>query len=83
VFRILVNKAKSCGAREHRTLSWTVAFAGGSGTMADLDSFRGDDDGGPVGRCVPRRRPETPEGELLAREVRKVISDAVERLPAR
>lgn len=78
VFRILVNKAKSCGVREHRTMPWTVAFAGGSAGLLDTC------DQWPDGwRMVPQRRPVTPESELLSREVRRLLAEAVGRLPAR
>lgn len=87
VFRILVNKARTRGAYENRTLPWTAAF-GARGT-AGHPAPRGADRHGTGGqwpdgwRTVPPRPPVTPEGALLAGEVRALVAESMARLPER
>lgn len=79
VFRILVNKARTRGAHENRTLPWTAAFGPGpaSGRAPPGDQW-------PDGwRTVPPRTPVTPEGAVLAGEARALVAAAVARLPDR
>lgn len=86
VFRILVNKAKTCGVRESRTVPWTAAFPGGlTGPLADVGRAAGRPGAELSGfRCrVPAAGPATPEGEALSGEVRRVIRAALDRLPPR
>ncbi len=85
VFHILLNKARTCGARENRTLPWTAAF--GPGPVPGRAASPEPDGHGPGGRwsrrTVPPNPPVTPEDALLAGEVRALIAETVARLSAR
>lgn len=84
VYQILVNTARKRGVRERRTVP--VSFlptADDTGPTVDPTRFQ-DRDGEYPGhwRAFPARWP-SPETALLAGELTKVISDALDGLPAR
>ena len=84
LFRILVNRAKTRGVREHRS----VPFASLGGGDA------GDDEGGPAvdptrfaadGGWVspPRRWEDDPDAALRSKEARRIVEEAIAELPER
>lgn len=86
VFRILVNIAKTRGVKEQRVLPFSSAFPepGESGPAVDQSSFHGP--GGPAAgawteQAAPRRW--QPENALLVKEIRQLLTGALERLPDR
>ena len=82
VYRILVNIARKCGAREQRTVPWASLVEDGEPTV-DPGRFRGAHDQYPGGwLAFPERWPTT-ESEALAHEVRAGVAAAIERLPVR
>ncbi|GGO84290.1 RNA polymerase sigma factor [Wenjunlia tyrosinilytica] len=88
VFRILLNKAKSCGVREHRTVPTAALDGQGGGPVPDPRRLRrsggGREDPWPEPWAVlPLPWPTTPEGELLAAEARRVLAAELGRLPPR
>lgn len=85
VYRILVNTARKRGAREGRTVPWGSLGLGveDRGPTVDPRRFRGADDLHPGHwRSIPREW-GSPEGEVLASEVRTRLRDAVDALPVR
>jgi RNA polymerase sigma-70 factor (ECF subfamily) len=77
VFRILVNRAKTRGVRERRTVPWNDAFPQ-SGPTVHPARFQGYDGEYPGHwRQFPA---EWPESATLAGELRKVIGAALDRL---
>ncbi|MFF5205615.1 RNA polymerase sigma factor [Streptosporangium sp. NPDC000396] len=82
VYRILVNTAKKRGMRENRTIPWSSAFEQESPTV-DPARFQDADDPCPGHwKNFPAAWP-TPEGEVLASEVRGLIAAALAELPPR
>ena len=82
IFRILLNKAATRGAREARSVPWG-GFEDDRGPTVDHGRFRGSDDEYPGHwRSFPRQWPD-PEGEAVRAEVSSVVAAAVEALPAR
>ncbi|MFC7646150.1 RNA polymerase sigma factor [Streptosporangium lutulentum] len=76
VYRILVNTARKRGVRENRTVPWSSAFEQEKPTI-DRSSFQGADDPFPGHwKYFPLAWP-TPEGEVLAAEVRGRIAVAL------
>lgn len=83
VYRILVNAARKRGMRENRTVPWSSAFAGREKPPADGSRLQGADDPLPgFWKDIPALWP-TPEGEVLAAEVRRQITTALAELPPR
>ena len=83
VFRILLNKATTRGAREARTVPWSTLEGDDGGPTVDPTRFRGPDDQYPGGwRSFPRQWP-SPEGEAVRAEVSSVVAEAVRSLPSR
>jgi RNA polymerase sigma-70 factor (ECF subfamily) len=86
VFSILVNRAKTRGERESRTVpfSATAAAAAADGPSVDADCFL--DAGHPrwPGHWAqpPRRWEDLPEEHLLGRETHALIEHSIEGLPA-
>src|SRR3954447_3635158 len=85
VYRILVNKAKTRGARDHRVVpfaSLESPTSGAAGRPAvDPTRFQGADERFPGGwREFPE---EWPENALLAQEVGDVVREALRTLPVR
>jgi RNA polymerase sigma-70 factor (ECF subfamily) len=80
VYRILVNQAKTKGARERRTVPF-ASLSDEEGPSVDPSRFQGAGDPHPGGW---RRFPDAwPEQSLLAREVHQVVARALEALPPR
>jgi RNA polymerase sigma-70 factor (ECF subfamily) len=80
VYRILLNQAKSRGARERRTVPF-ASLTDDEGPTVDPSRFQGVGDAHPGGW---RRFPdEWPEQSFLSREVLEVVSRALAELPAR
>jgi RNA polymerase sigma-70 factor (ECF subfamily) len=83
LYRILVNKAKTRGVREARTVPFSALAAEGEDEpVVPEDRFRGPDDQWPGHWASPPRPLDgIPEERLLAREARERISGALETLP--
>ncbi len=83
IYRILLNQAKTRGARERRTVPF-ASLAGDdteTGPTVDPERFQGADEQYPGGW---RRFPdEWPEHSVLSREVRDVVTRALGDLPPR
>jgi RNA polymerase sigma-70 factor (ECF subfamily) len=86
MFRILVNRAQSRGAREQRTTPFSSLSAddGGDGPTVDPDRFL------PAGHAAagywsvaPSRFFELPEDQILAGETSALVAAAIEKLPDR
>jgi RNA polymerase sigma-70 factor (ECF subfamily) len=82
VYRILVNKAKTRGVRESRTVPFSALAPADDEHAVPEDRFRGSDDQWPGHWSSPPRSLDTiPEERLLAREARGRIAEALETLP--
>lgn len=82
LFRILVNKAKTRGVREARTVPFSALAREGDEGAVPEDRFRGADDQWPGHWASPPVSLDTiPEGRLLSREARQRIARALETLP--
>jgi RNA polymerase sigma-70 factor, ECF subfamily len=83
LYRILVNKAKTRGAREARTVPFSaLAPVDDEERAVPEDRFRGPDNLWPGHWASPPRALDTvPEQRLLAREARERIAEALETLP--
>jgi RNA polymerase sigma-70 factor (ECF subfamily) len=82
LFRILVNKAKTRGVREARTIPFSSLAPEGDETAVPEDRFRGADNEWPGHWASPPRALDTvPDERLLAKELRQHISGALETLP--
>jgi RNA polymerase sigma-70 factor (ECF subfamily) len=81
VYRILVNQAKSRGVRERRTVPLTSLLPEDTGETVAAERFQGPDGEYPGHWRTP---PEPwPEEVTLHREMRDVVTTALESLPAR
>jgi RNA polymerase sigma-70 factor, ECF subfamily len=82
IFRILVNKAKTRGVREARTVPFSALAGDGDEPAVPEDRFRGPDDQWPDHWASPPRPLDTlPEQRLLSREARAQLVDGLETLP--
>jgi len=86
MFRILVNRAQTRGAREHRTTPFSSLLEDDlpEGPTVDPDRFLPPDH--PVAGYwarTPTRFFELPEDRLLAQETAQVVARAIDRLPTR
>ena len=88
IFRILVNRAQTRGARERRILPFSSLANGDPGSGDDVsvdpDRFLGPGttfDG--YWAVSPSRFFELPEERLLARETTRMVAEAINALPAR
>jgi RNA polymerase sigma-70 factor (ECF subfamily) len=83
LYRILVNKAKTRGVREARTVPFSaLAPVDDEERAVPEDRFRGPDNLWPGHWASPPRALDTvPEQRLLAREARERIVEALETLP--
>jgi RNA polymerase sigma-70 factor (ECF subfamily) len=82
VYRILVNKAKTRGVREARTVPFSALAGEDDEPVVPEERFRDADDRWPGHWALPPRSLDTvPEERLLAREARGRIADALETLP--
>ncbi|HMJ37041.1 MAG TPA: sigma-70 family RNA polymerase sigma factor [Baekduia sp.] len=86
LFRILVNRAKTRGVREHRSIPFASLGAGGeAGEDGDdgptVDPARFAADG--AWTTAPRSWEDDPELALDSKEARRVVLEAIETLPER
>src|SRR5919108_2394042 len=81
IFRILMNTAKTRGAREARSIPFSAAVRDDEPAV-DPDRFLGPDHRWPGAWMTGPSDWPTPEEELLSGETREVILDAIEQLPA-
>lgn len=84
LFKVLVNIAKTRGAHDHRRATLALDTDGEAGPAVDPGRFRGGDDPWP-GHWRPGQAPApwppTPEGSVLAAEVRATALRELDRLP--
>jgi RNA polymerase sigma-70 factor (ECF subfamily) len=84
VLGILVNKARSCGVRERRTIPTADFGDQGAGPTVAPDRFRGPGDPWPGHwRVFPQRWSTSPEEELLNGELRRLLRQGLQGLPER
>ena len=87
VFTILVNRAKTKGVREHRTvpLSASSSEDGTVGPVVDPDRFQGPDGAYPGHWTSAGQPPDwhQPENRVVARETMSLVEQALEGLPER
>ena len=84
IFRILVNRAQSRGARERRVVPFSALLSESEDPTVDPDRFLGP--GHPVAGYwsqTPHRFFELPEERLLAEEAVALIAEAIAGLPER
>jgi RNA polymerase sigma-70 factor, ECF subfamily len=83
LFRILVNRAKTLGVREHRSVPF-ASLGGGDPEENDgptVDPERFVPEGGWA--SPPRRWEDDPESALRSKEARRVVEEAIDELPER
>lgn len=86
VFSILVNKAKTRGVKEGRTLPFSSVAPEDAGPTVDPSRFQGEGEPHPGGwrpEGAPRPWVPSPEDAVVAAEVRGLLADAVDALPER
>jgi RNA polymerase sigma-70 factor (ECF subfamily) len=87
VFTILVNRARTRGAREARVVPWSsLAPDEDEGPTVDPSRFQGPDGrypGGWTPEGAPRPWGSSPEERALAGEAIALLNQALERLPPR
>jgi RNA polymerase sigma-70 factor, ECF subfamily len=82
ILRILVNTAKTRGAREARSTPYSSLAPDGDEPSVDPDRFRGPDESFPGHwRSHPGEWHALPEDALLGRETLQVVTDAIAELP--
>ncbi len=86
VFAIVVNRARTTGSREARSIAWSQLADSDDGHTVDPGRFQGADGEYPghwssVG--APARWAGDPERRLLDREARALVEAALDRLPER
>jgi len=86
LFRILVNRAKTRGVREHRSVPFASLGTGGDGGEdgddgPTVDPTRFVEEG--AWASPPRRWEDDPELALESRELRRIAEEAIARLPER
>ena len=85
LFRILVNRAKTRGVREHRSVPFaSLGGAGGGddderGPAVDPSRFLADG----AWASPPRRWQDDPEAALRSKEARRIVEEAIAGLPER
>jgi RNA polymerase sigma-70 factor (ECF subfamily) len=80
IFRILMNTARTRGAREARSIPFSAAVSADEPAV-DPDRFLGPDHRWAGGWMLGPSDWPTPEDELLSGETLEVILDAIDRLP--
>jgi RNA polymerase sigma-70 factor, ECF subfamily len=85
IFRILLNRARSTGVREHRTLPFSSAWRDEHSAAVPPERFHSRRSPGLAGSwsAPPVPWDEQPEDRLSASEVRQCIEAAVAELPIR
>ncbi|HEY4411214.1 MAG TPA: sigma-70 family RNA polymerase sigma factor [Acidimicrobiia bacterium] len=84
IFRILVNRAKTKGVREHRSVPFSsLEAAGDEGRGPSVDPARFQDSGPLAGAwsAPPASWDGIPEDRLLSAETRAVVDEAIAALP--
>jgi RNA polymerase sigma-70 factor (ECF subfamily) len=86
LFRILVNRAKTRGVREHRSIPFASLGAGGEGGEEGddgptVDPERFGRDG--AWTSAPRNWEDDPEQALDSKEARRIVLEAIDTLPER
>jgi RNA polymerase sigma-70 factor (ECF subfamily) len=84
LFRILVNRAKTRGVREHRSVPFASLGAGGSEEGDEgptVDPLRFLPEG--AWASPPRRWEDEPEAALRSKEALRIVQEAVDKLPER
>jgi RNA polymerase sigma-70 factor (ECF subfamily) len=84
IYAILVNRARTLGARERRTLPFSsLDDRDEDDSSVDADRFQRDDDQWPGHWATPPRPWQKPERRLLSLELRERLRDALDELPER
>jgi RNA polymerase sigma-70 factor (ECF subfamily) len=87
IFQILLNKARTRGKREHRSLPFSSLRRGGEEgrdePAVDADRFQGRRGDYPGHWSRPPQEWDSPEERLATREARDVMLAAIAELPAR
>lgn len=85
IYRILLNRARSTGVREHRTLPFSAAWSEERSPAVPPERFHNRRSPGLAGSwsAPPVPWDEKPEDHLAASEVRRCVEDAIEQLPMR
>jgi RNA polymerase sigma-70 factor (ECF subfamily) len=83
LFQILINRAKTQGMRDRRTLPFSALDAQDEGPVVAPDRFLGPDSPRSGAWSSPPRPWECPESRLLSIEARKRLRAALASLPAR
>ena len=88
VFTIVVNRARTRGVRESRTIAWSTLGTPDDdrGPTVDPDRFQGPDGEYPghwTSTGAPQRWDESPERHVLNEEAIGLVEAALERLPPR
>jgi len=88
VFTIVINRARTRGVREARTIAWSTLGAedADQGPTVDPARFQGPDGRYPghwTSAGAPHRWDETPERSALTKEAVALVQAALERLPPR
>ncbi|MCW3004393.1 MAG: sigma-70 family polymerase sigma factor [Conexibacter sp.] len=85
LFRILVNRAKTRGVREHRSIPFASLGSGQAGDEGEegpsIDPSRFAPDG--AWTTAPRKWEDDPELALDSKEARRVVVEAIDQLPER
>ena len=83
IFRILVNRAKTKGVREHRSVPFSALEPEGDGPEPAVDPTRFQEAGRLAGAWAapPASWEGIPEDRLLSAETRTVLDDAIAMLP--
>ena len=83
IFRILVNRAKTKGVREHRSVPFSALEGDGEAAEPSVDPARFQDRGRLAGAwsAPPASWEGIPEDRLLSAETRRVVDDAIAALP--
>ena len=84
IFRILVNRAKTKGVREHRSVPFSALEGDGDEKEASVDPSRFQESGRWAGywSAPPESWEGIPEDRLLSGETRAVVEEAIAMLPA-
>jgi RNA polymerase sigma-70 factor, ECF subfamily len=83
MFRILINRAKTQGARDSRFVPLSSLDTEDEGPVVAADRFFGPDARNPGHWCAPPRPWQQPETHLLSLETRARLREALQQLPAR
>jgi RNA polymerase sigma-70 factor (ECF subfamily) len=82
ILSILINRAKSHGLRERRSLPLS-STAAADGPAVDPERFQGDEDAWPGHWSTPPRPWQKPDRRLLSLEARERLKSALAELPSR